>query len=129
MGGWAAAWFAVDSGSAVPACAAIAPAFDFHSRGWDALSEERRRAWRETGRLRARNGWVDMGVGDGLRSERERFPRERLEADWRTPLLIFHGTRDDTAPYGGSLAFVERTPLPEVELRLYKGWRLPPSGT
>jgi alpha-beta hydrolase superfamily lysophospholipase len=120
MGGWAVAWFALDQGGAIPACAAIAPALDFLSRGWDALSEARRRSWRETGRLRVQNDWVDVEIGYGMVAERGQFPREWLEAGWKTPLLIFHGMRDDTVPYAGSLAFVERTPFPEIELRLYK---------
>jgi pimeloyl-ACP methyl ester carboxylesterase len=121
MGGWAAAWFALRHRDLVPACAALAPAFDFLGRWWRRLDEAARRAWRQTGRHRVRNDWLDVEVGYGLVEERELFPAERLAAEWATPLRVFHGLRDDTVPHGDSLAFVERATCPDVELHLFKG--------
>ena len=52
--------------------------------------------------------------------ERDRFPAERLAAEWATPLRVFHGLPDGSVPYGDSLAFVERVAFPDVELHLFK---------
>jgi pimeloyl-ACP methyl ester carboxylesterase len=120
MGGWAAAWFARSHRDLVPACAALAPAFDLLGRWWRGLDEAAQAAWRQTGRRRVRNDWLDVEVDYGLMEERERFPAERLAAEWATPLRVFHGLRDDSVPYGESLAFVERTACPGVELHLFK---------
>lgn len=122
MGGWAAAWFAVERGTAaVPAVGLIAPAFRFLHRRWDSLSPQERELWQRTGRLRVRNQWVDVEIGYGGVEEMERFRPEALAARWGTPLLLYHGMADDTVPAGDSLAFVERTAFPEIELRLLKG--------
>jgi alpha-beta hydrolase superfamily lysophospholipase len=120
MGGWAAAWFSVRDPDRVTACACIAPAFDFPQSGWDRLTEAEREAWRRTGRMRVRNQWVDVEVGYGLAEEHDRYPVDRLISEWRTPLLIFHGMRDDVVPYQGSLRLVQAAPGPDLELRLYK---------
>jgi alpha-beta hydrolase superfamily lysophospholipase len=120
MGAWAAAWFALRRRDLVPACALAAPAFDFLGRWWRRLDEAARAAWRQTGRQRVRNEWLDVEVGYGLMAERDRFPPERLAAEWATPLRVFHGLRDETVPYGDSLAFVERVACPDVELHLFK---------
>ncbi len=120
MGGWAAVWFALRRRDVVPACVAVAPAFDLTGRWWRRLDEAARAAWRRTGRLRVRNDWVDVEIGPGLLEERDRFPVERLADEWATPLRVFHGLRDDSVPYGDSLAFVERVACPDVELHLFK---------
>src|SRR5262249_24087117 len=78
-----------------------------------------REAWRRTGRLRVRNQYLDVEVGYGLAEELDQFSAEHLAAGWTTPLLIFHGMRDDSVPYPDSLAFAERAPA-DVELRLYR---------
>ena len=120
MGGWAGAWFALHHPEVVPACVGIAPALSFLERRWWSLDEAERNAWRDTGRLRVRNEWLDVEVGYGLMEEREQFDSVRLAREWSTPLLIFHGMRDDSVPYADSLAFLESTPCPEVELHLYR---------
>jgi uncharacterized protein len=120
MGGWAAAWFTVHHAQSVLACALIAPAFDFlHSR-YALLSEEERARWKQTGRLRVQNQYVDVEVGYGLVEELDRFPPERLAAGLLRPVLILHGVRDEVVPYTGSVAFLARAACPEMELRLYK---------
>jgi uncharacterized protein len=120
MGGWASAWFARRHRDAVAACGFIAPAFNFlHSR-WSRLGEAERRAWQQTGRLRVRNQWLDVEIGPGLLEEVDQYPVEDLAAGWCTPLLIYHGMRDDTVSYTDSLDFVQRTAYPEVELHLFK---------
>jgi uncharacterized protein len=43
-----------------------------------------------------------------------------LTAGLQTPLLIFHGMKDDTVPYEHSLRLVQGAPLPEIELRLLR---------
>lgn len=120
MGGWAATWFALAHPESVAACVLLAPAFGFVSSRWAKLTEEERRAWKETGRLRVTNDWVDAEIGYGLVEEMERFPQERLAAQWVKPLLIYHGLRDDVVPYTHSLNFVEKTAGMNVELRLLK---------
>jgi pimeloyl-ACP methyl ester carboxylesterase len=120
MGGFAAAWFALQHPDAVAGCVLIAPAFRFLQRRWDSLSDEERIRWWESGVLRFRNEWVDVEVGFGLVEEREQFPPERLEREWSKPLLIFHGLADDVVPLADSLAFIQNTPYPDVELRLFK---------
>jgi alpha-beta hydrolase superfamily lysophospholipase len=122
MGGWAAAWFALNRGPvAVPALGLIAPAFRFLQRRWDTLTEAQREEWRRTGRLRIRNQWVDLEIGYGIVEETDRYQPEALAARWQTPLLIYHGMADDTVPVADSLAFVEHAALPDIELRLLKG--------
>jgi pimeloyl-ACP methyl ester carboxylesterase len=120
MGGWAMAWFVLSHRDVVGACAAIAPAFHFLGRRWEALPEEQRRAWRDTGRLRIRNEWLDVEVGYGIVAQREQYPQERLASRWATPLLILHGMRDDIVPWTDSLDFVQRAPFADVRLHLYK---------
>jgi alpha-beta hydrolase superfamily lysophospholipase len=120
MGAWAAAWFAVRRRAAVPACVALAPAFDFLAGRWSRLSDAERELWRHTGRLRVRNQFVDVEIGYGLMEEADVFRVEDLAAAWATPLLVYHGMRDESVPYTESLAFVERTGFPGVELRLLK---------
>ena len=74
----------------------------------------------DTGLLRFRNEWLDVELGYGLMEERERFSFDQLASEWATPLLIFHGLRDETVPYEDSLELVRRSGFPEVELRLFK---------
>jgi pimeloyl-ACP methyl ester carboxylesterase len=120
MGGWAGAWFALHHPEVVPACVGIAPALRFLERRWSALDDEQRGTWRDTGRLRVRNEWLDVEVGYGLMEEREQFDADRLAAEWSTPLLIVHGLCDDSVPCADSLDFVQKVRCPEVELHLYK---------
>jgi pimeloyl-ACP methyl ester carboxylesterase len=120
MGGFAAAWFAVRHPEAVMGCVLIAPAFRFLHRRWDELTPSERDDWARTGVRRVRNEWVDGEIGYGLVAERDAFDPAALAPRWRTPLLIFHGLADDVVPAADSLAFVETTPYPDVELRFYK---------
>ena len=120
MGGWAAAWWTVLRPEVVDACALIAPAFRFPTGLWSRLGPAERERWRQTGRLRLRNDWMDAEIGYGLMEEQELFPFEHLAAVWRKPLLIFHGLADDVVPCEGSLEFVRRTAAADVELRVYK---------
>jgi alpha-beta hydrolase superfamily lysophospholipase len=120
MGGWAAAWFTLRHAHHVPACVLMAPALDFvHSR-WATLTEEERRRWRETGRLRVNNQWVDAEIGYGLVEEIDQFRGERLAAGLARPILIFHGMRDEVVPYTASVAFLQTAVYPDMELRLFK---------
>jgi pimeloyl-ACP methyl ester carboxylesterase len=121
MGGWAAAWFALRHPRTVFACVLLAPAFDFPSSRWSRLDEAERLRWQQTGRHRVQNEWVDAEIGYGLVEEIEDYPVDRLADEWCTPLLIFHGVQDDVVPYTHSIALMERTVLPHVELRLLKG--------
>jgi alpha-beta hydrolase superfamily lysophospholipase len=120
MGGWAAAWFALAHPEIVPACALVAPAFDFFGSVLRSLTPLEQEDWRRTGRLRVKNEWLDVEVGYGLMEERDAFTPGRLAAGWATPVLIFHGMCDDTVPYADSVAFAEATACPDVELRLYR---------
>jgi pimeloyl-ACP methyl ester carboxylesterase len=119
MGGWASAWYAAAHPREVPAIVLIAPAFRFLHR-WDDLDEQERQAWKEYGRHRLRNEWLDVEVGLPLLAERDSFLPEKLADDWRTPALIFHGMRDETVPWQNTLAVVERTRFPDIELRLLR---------
>jgi pimeloyl-ACP methyl ester carboxylesterase len=120
LGGWAAAWFTLRHPRLVPACVVIAPAFDFIRCRYHRLSEEERSQWKETGKLRVHNEWVDTEIGYTLVEEIDRFPVETLAAEWPCPLLIFHGMLDDIVPYTHSVAFEENAACPEIELRLFK---------
>jgi alpha-beta hydrolase superfamily lysophospholipase len=120
MGGWASAWFALRNKPEVPALVGVAPAFGFLERRWESLAEPQRDEWRRTGRLRVRNEWLDVEVGYGLMEERDNFSFENLVAGWSTPLLVFHGMRDEVAPYLDSLELARRASFPAIELRLYK---------
>jgi alpha-beta hydrolase superfamily lysophospholipase len=122
MGGWAASWFALSPGNAtMPAVGLIAPAFRFLQHRWDTLSPAQRDEWQQTGKLRLRNQWVDAEIGYGLMDELDQFRPEDLAARWAIPLLLYHGMADDAVPATDSLAFVERTSFPDIELRLLKG--------
>jgi uncharacterized protein len=122
MGGWATAWFALDRDLAVvPAVGLIAPAFRFMQLRWETLSPPEREAWRQSGRLRVRNQWVDIEIGYGIVEDIDRFPPGTLAARWKVPLLLYHGLADDTVPAADSIAFVQGTAFARVELRLLKG--------
>ena len=112
MGGWAAAWFAVRHPNAVPACVLIAPAFDFPGNHWTRLNAAEQQHWRDTGRRRVQNEWIDTEIGFCLVEEVGQFPVEHLCADWSRPLLIFQGMLDQVVPFGRTVALVENTSYP-----------------
>jgi pimeloyl-ACP methyl ester carboxylesterase len=120
MGGWAATWYALRRPEIVAACALAAPAFQFLTFRWDRMSDEERHRWRETGRLRVHNEWIDVEIGAGGLDEMDQYSAGELAARLKCPLLIFHGIMDDAVPYTHSLAFVETARNPDIELRLYK---------
>ena len=120
MGGWAAAWFTLRHAGSVPACVLLAPAFGFIHHRFASLSEQEQARWKETGRLRVRNEWLDVELGYALAEERSQFPPERLVKELARPLLILHGMQDTTVPYQESIAFLERAAYPEMELHLFK---------
>jgi pimeloyl-ACP methyl ester carboxylesterase len=120
MGGWASAWFALRRPELVPACVLIAPAFRFLTSRWESLSEPERLAWRQTGRHRIVNDWVDTEVGLGGIEEADQFPPDRLLTGWSRPLLIYHGMRDEVVPVTLSQDFVNRVAFADVELHLFK---------
>ncbi len=120
MGGWAAAWFTLRHPSCVPGCVLLAPALDFIRGRWDRLTQTEREKWKQTGRLRVQNEWVDTEIGYRLVEEIDVFPAEKLAAELARPVLILHGLQDNIVPYTHSLALVERAGYPHFELRLYK---------
>lgn len=120
MGGFASAWFAIAHPEAVVGCVFLAPAFGFLDRRWGRLTKAERAEWKQTGRLRVKNDWVDVEIGYGLAEERERFRPADLGANWRTPALIFQGLADDTVPETDSLDFARHAAFPAIELRLLK---------
>jgi alpha-beta hydrolase superfamily lysophospholipase len=120
MGGWVAAWFALRHPQSVAGTALIAPALDFVRSRWAVLTPDERRRWKETGRLRINNQWVDAELGYGLVEEIDLFPLDQLAAGLARPMLILHGLQDDTVPYRQSIEFLERAACPHMELRLYK---------
>jgi pimeloyl-ACP methyl ester carboxylesterase len=120
MGGFAAAWFAVQQPEVVVGCVLLASGFRFPTKRWDALTPEQREAWQRTGVLRVTNEWVDTEVGYGLVEERDLFRLDELTRRWQTPALLFHGLRDDIVPDTDSLEFLRRTSYPNIELRLLK---------
>jgi pimeloyl-ACP methyl ester carboxylesterase len=120
MGGWASTWYAVRRPETVAACALVAPAFNFLRSRWDSLSEAERRQWRETGRLKVRNQWIDVEIGTAVLDELDQFTVDELAKRLSSPLLIFHGLLDDTVPYQQSVEFVTAARYPSIELRLYK---------
>jgi pimeloyl-ACP methyl ester carboxylesterase len=120
MGGWAAAWFTRRHPDVVPACVLLAPSFDFPRGLWNRLSEEQRLAWYQTGQLRVQNEWLDAEVDYDLIEDAGRYPPEELITGWHTPLLIFHGMRDEVIPFSRSVAAVEQMPGAEIEVRLFK---------
>ena len=118
MGGWAGAWFAAREPERIAACAFVAPAFRFPE--WDGLSQAERDAWRRTGRHRVQNEFVDVEIGYGLTAEAAAFKLEVLAEQFRSPLIIFHGLRDDLVPYSLSLEFAAHCAATDVELCLTK---------
>lgn len=120
MGAFAAAWFAVRHPETVTGCVLLAPAFRFLERRFAGLTDDELDEWKRTGVRRVRNEWVDVDVGYGLIEERAAFEPDELARRWRTPTLIFHGLADAVVSAADSLAFVESTLCPDVELRLLK---------
>ena len=120
MGGWASAWFTHQHPRSIIACVLIAPAFDFLRSRWEALSDDERERWRQTGRHRIHNQWVDAEVGFGMVEEIDLFPVDRLASGLARPMLIFHGLRDDVVPFGGSVAMLQQAAYPDMELRIYR---------
>jgi uncharacterized protein len=96
MGGWAAAWYALRRPGAVAGLVLIAPALDFLRARWRRLSEAERQAWKQSGRLRVQNAWIDVELGYGLVEEMGQFDVETLAVKLARPVAIFHGMRDDT---------------------------------
>lgn len=121
MGGWAAAWFAVRHPQTVPACVLIAPAFDFPGSHWNRLTTAEQQRWRETGRRRVQNEWIDTEIGYCLVEEAGQYPAEHLCANWSKPLLIFQGMLDRIVPFDRTVALVENMSCPDIELRLFRG--------
>ena len=120
MGAFTAAWFAVRHPEAVTGCVLLAPAFRFLDRRFAELTDAERAEWQRTGVRRVQNEWVDVEIGYGLVEERAAFDPDELARRWQTPALIYHGLADDVVPAADSLAFVEATSCPDVELRLLK---------
>jgi pimeloyl-ACP methyl ester carboxylesterase len=120
MGGWAASWYSLRRPESIVACVLAAPAFQFLTDRWDRLSGDERCHWRDTGRLRIRNDWIDVEIGTGMLDEIDRYPVRDLAARLACPLLIFHGMLDDTVPYTHTTSFVESAKNPNIELHLYK---------
>ena len=120
MGGWAAAWFALDHPESIAAIALIAPGFHFLRARWDRLTPQERQRWQQQGYLHIRNEWVDTELGYGIVEEIPKYPPERLTRGLRTPTLIFQGMKDELVPYQRTIAFVEQVQAPIAELRLYK---------
>lgn len=118
MGGWASAWLAAREPDRAQACAFIAPSFRFLE--WRGLSAEERREWERSGSLRVHNEWLDVEVGWGLAAGADEFRFEDLAANFRSPALIFHGMRDESVPYEGSLEFAEACASSEIEVRIIK---------
>ena len=120
MGGFAAAWFAKRHPESVVGCVFVAPGFGFLDRRWDELTADERAEWERTGRRRLSNEWVNVELGFGLVSERDRYRPVQLVAGWRTPALLFHGLADEVVPHTDSLFFIRHVGYPRVELRLLK---------
>lgn len=121
MGGFAAAWFAIQAKrETVPACVLLAPALRFIQARWESLTESQREEWRRSGELKLTSDWVTAEVGYGLAEERDQFPPGALAAKWDRPLLILHGMRDTVIPHSVSVSFAEMTACADVEVRLLK---------
>jgi len=118
MGGWAAVWFSALHREKVSACAVAAPAFGFLQR--PDISPEEKEQWRQTGRLRIQNDSYDYELGYGLIEEADEFDVKILSARFQTPLLIFHGMKDEVVPYPGSVQFASQCASADVEVRLFK---------
>ena len=120
MGGWAAAWFAMRHPNTVPGCVLLAPALDFPRSRWAGLTEDERRLWQDTGRLRVRNEHVDTEIGYGLIEEKGLFQLDRLEEGLTQPVLIFQGLEDEVVAYSECLEFIKKAVQADVELHLFK---------
>lgn len=118
MGGWAAAWFAALHPRRVRACALIAPAFRFLE--WQRLDDATHEAWRQSGRLRVANEWIDLELDYALHAEAADYPFERLCEQFATPALLLHGMQDDTIPPQTSLEFASCCQAQELQLLLIK---------
>jgi pimeloyl-ACP methyl ester carboxylesterase len=121
MGGWAAAWWGLQSPEFVGALGLIAPALHFPHGFWNRLTPEQQEQWRRTGRLHFKNDWLETDFGFGLVEDARNYPVAKLCSQWRLPALIFHGMADDVVPYRQMLEVVEHVEKAAIEIRLWKG--------
>jgi alpha-beta hydrolase superfamily lysophospholipase len=63
---------------------------------------------------------MDVEVGYGLVEESKKFPVSELTERFKTPLIIFHGMRDEVIPYAASVEFAANCATTNVELHLLK---------
>jgi dipeptidyl aminopeptidase/acylaminoacyl peptidase len=87
---------------------------------WNRLSQFELDEWQRTGRYRVRNEFMDLEIGYGLIAEASDFQFETLAKQFLSPLIIFHGMRDEIVPYTQSLDFAARCAASEVELVISK---------
>ena len=120
LGGFAAAWSARQIPESVIGCVFLAPAFRFLERRWQSLDAEQQAAWRDSGRFRLHNDWIDVELGYGLIEEQPLYRLEALAHGWAIPTLLFHGYNDTVVPWQESRDFFEAAETSCLELHLFR---------
>lgn len=118
MGGWASAWLSANDPARAAGCAFIAPAFRFLE--FLRLGDDELESWKQLGRYRVTNEFVDVEIGYPLFAQADRFRFEKLAELYNLPAVIFHGMQDDLVPYPISIEFAERCRHSNIELHIFK---------
>ena len=121
LGGLVAAMAAAREPATVRALLLIAPAFGFARRLEARLGNAAVAEWRRTGKLEWRSEVVNATLDYAFLEDGKRLDDDTLAASIRAPVLLAHGTRDDSVPVEESDRFRARCTAPVEYLRIEGG--------
>jgi uncharacterized protein len=121
LGGAAALHRAATTPKRIEGCVAIAPAFGFAKRYFEATDPSTLEEWRRSGSRRVRNEWVEVDLGYAFLTDGAAYDSAAVAAALKTPTLLIHGTRDEIVPYAVSVDFLEKTAQKDVRLEAIDG--------
>lgn len=120
MGAAVVAWHQVAQPRTAGPVVLIAPALTFPGRYFWQLGPADLEAWRNEGVRRFTSEWIDLEIGFSLVEDAAQYEPQRLLQAYAAPTLIFHGMRDTSVSWRGTLTFVEDCPNPNLRLVLIK---------
>jgi len=121
MGGLAAAVAAAREPALARALVLIAPAFGLARRMEARLGPEGVERWRRTGRLEGWSEDITVPLGWSFLEDARRVDDDAVAAAIAVPVLLVHGTEDDTVPVEESDRFRARARAPVEYVRLEGG--------
>ncbi|MBI4082146.1 MAG: alpha/beta fold hydrolase [Candidatus Lambdaproteobacteria bacterium] len=120
MGGAVSSWYNLLNPGRCRALVLIAPSLVFPRHYEQRLTPAELEEWRRTGSRVVKNEWVDIEVGYSVVEDGRKYDPDRLAREHDAPTLIFHGLQDTAVDWHGSVAFLEKCPLPNIKLMLIK---------